>query len=73
MAGRIRQIIDEIIKQRARNDEVLAKIIKTRLILNGVNSDNFTSESTDDPAIITKLEMLAKDPKISRLSLSRRT
>ncbi len=60
MAGRIRQLIDEIIRERAGTNEVITKITKTRLLLKGIDSDIFTAESDDDPVIIARLEEYAK-------------
>lgn len=61
MAGKIRRMIDDILKQVAKGDPVLLKTTKTKLILKGINPDKFNSGSADDPAIIQKLSALAKD------------
>lgn len=56
MAGKIRQMIDSIIAQTATDNPVLERVIKTKMILKGINPAKFTPESDDDPAIIAKLE-----------------
>ena len=61
MAGKIRQMIDTVINQRAKDNEMLAGIIKTKLLLKGIDSNKFTPQSADDPAIISRLEALLKD------------
>jgi len=61
MPGRIKQIIDQIVRQRAGNDAVLVDTTKTKLILKGVNPDRFTVQSPDDPAVIEKLKIIATE------------
>jgi len=56
MAGKIKQMIDSIINQRAKENPMLVRVIKTKLILKGINPGKFTESSDDDPAIISKLE-----------------
>ncbi len=63
MAGRIKQLIDHIISQRAQNNPMLERVIKTKLILKGINPSKYTPESNDDPAIIEKLEKMMNDLK----------
>jgi hypothetical protein len=61
MAGKIKQMIDTIISQRAKDNTMLAGVIKTKLMLKGIDPSKFTSQSPDDPAIISKLEALMKE------------
>lgn len=61
MPGRIKQIIDQILKQRAGNDAVLVNTTKTKLILKGVNPDKYTAASADEPATIDKLKVIASE------------
>lgn len=58
MAGKIRQMIDQILNQRAKDNPMLERVIKTKLMLKGVNPKKYTLESPDDPAIIQKLERM---------------
>jgi hypothetical protein len=58
MAGKIRQMIDLIINQRAKDNPMLERVIKTKLMLKGVNPKKYTLESPDDPAVIQKLERM---------------
>ncbi len=58
MAGKIRQMIDLIIHQRAKNNPMLERVIKTKLMLKGVNPKKYDMESPDDPAILLKLERM---------------
>jgi len=63
MAGKIKKMIDSIIEQRAKDNAMLARVIKTKLILKGIDPSKFSAQSDDDPAIIRKLESLMKDFK----------
>ncbi len=61
MPGKIKQIIEHIVRQRAGNDAVLIDTTKTKLILKGINPDRFTVQSADDPAVIEKLKTIAAE------------
>ncbi len=61
MAGKIKQMIDMIIAQRAKDNPMLAGVIKTKLMLKGIDPNKFTPQSDDDPAILAKLDVVAKE------------
>jgi hypothetical protein len=63
MAGKIKQMIDTIIAQRTKGNTMLAGVIKTKLMLKGIDPNKFTAQSDDDPAIIAKLEAVVKELK----------
>lgn len=63
MAGKIKQMIDAIISQRAKDNPMLIGVIKTKLMLKGIDPNKFTAQSVDDPAVIAKLEAVIKDLK----------
>ena len=63
MAGKIKMMIDSIIEQRAKDNVMLQGVIRTKLMLKGIDPKKFTMQSDDDPAIISKLELLVKDLK----------
>ena len=63
MAGKIKQMIDMIIAQRAKDNPMLAGVIKTKLMLKGIDPNKFTPQSDDDPAILAKLDIVAKELK----------
>jgi hypothetical protein len=58
MAGKIREMIDSVIAQRAMGNPMMEKIIKTKLILKGVNPNKYTLQSDDDPLILEKIERM---------------
>jgi len=63
MAGKIRQMIDTIIIQRAKDNPMLERVIKTKLILKGINPNKYTLQSDDDPVILDKLEKMIRELK----------
>jgi hypothetical protein len=63
MAGKIKQMIDTIINQRTKDNPMLAGVIKSKLMLKGIDPGKFTATSDDDPAIIAKLEAVLKELK----------
>jgi hypothetical protein len=56
-------MIDYIIKQRAQDNPMLERVIKTKLILKGINPSKYNLQSDDDPVIIKKLEIMLNDLK----------
>ncbi|HOP40708.1 MAG TPA: hypothetical protein PLI53_06655 [Geobacteraceae bacterium] len=61
MAGKIKRLIDKIIAERSKGDEMLARIIRTKLILKGINPEKYSDQTDDDPAIIRQLEKVLQD------------
>jgi len=60
MAGKIQKMIHSILEQNASNNPMLARVIKTKMILKGINPARFSADSPDDPAIIAKLESMMR-------------
>jgi len=58
MAGQAKKMIDAIIEQRAKGSKVLEGVVKTKLILKGIDPKNFTATTPDDPAVMAKLHDL---------------
>jgi hypothetical protein len=56
MAGKIRQMIDFIIDHSAKDNPMMERVIKTKMILKGINPAKYTAQSEDEPSIISKLE-----------------
>jgi len=61
MPGKIKRLIDSIILQRTHDNPMLERVIKTKLILKGINPNKYTFESEDDPIIIAKLEKMMNE------------
>jgi hypothetical protein len=60
MAGKAKRLIDSIISQRSQGNPVVAKEVKAKFVLKGINPDAYSARTADDPAIIQKLEALAR-------------
>ena len=63
MAGKIKEMIDALVTQRAQGNSVLEGVVKIKLILKGIDPKIYTSDSPDDSAIIAKLEELMREFK----------
>jgi hypothetical protein len=61
MAGRIKQVIDTIITERANGNEVVAHATKTKLVLKGINPDKYSASSHDDPVVMQRLQKMAHE------------
>ncbi len=58
--GKTKLILDSIITQRSGGDPMIAKVIKTKLMLKGINPDAHSLDSPDDPNLVKKLLELAR-------------
>lgn len=61
MAGKIMQMIDEILRERSKGNEGIARAIRTKLMLKGIHPLKFDDFSYDDPMIIRKLEKMMQE------------
>lgn len=51
-------MIATLIDRRAKGDAVAAAGIRVRLLLRGIDADDWGPTSDDDPAVIAKLEQM---------------
>lgn len=61
MAGQIKRMLDSIVAQRSKGNPTLVSVIKTKLILKGLNPDKYSGASLDDPAVIDKVKAMAAE------------
>lgn len=61
MAGKIYNMIEKVISQKSKGNQIIAKSIKTKMILKGIAVDKYTPSSPDDPAVMQKIRDMAKD------------
>lgn len=59
MAGQIRRLLDAVIEQRAKGNETVGNLTKTKLILKGLDPDRYNAATPDDPAVISKVRAVA--------------
>lgn len=57
--GKTKLIIDSIITQRSGGDPTVAKMIRTKFMLKGINPDAFSLDTPDDPNLVKRLNDLA--------------
>ena len=65
MAGKIKELIDCILEQRAGTNQTLRNTTKVKLQLKGINVDEYTKASPDDTAVIEKLTEVAKQLNVT--------
>ena len=58
--GRAKKLLDAIILKRSRGIGAIAKAIKIKIALKGINPDNLTPDTPDDPVLLKKLLILAQ-------------
>jgi hypothetical protein len=61
ISGRIRQMIDKIVLERSKGNETIKKTTHAKLALKGLDVDRYDSFSPDDPAVIARLQEIAKE------------
>jgi hypothetical protein len=57
--GKTRQIIDRIISARSGGNPTIAKNVKTKLILKGINPDSYFDDTLDNPSTLEQLRQMA--------------
>lgn len=67
MAGKIREIIDQIIQERSKGNPAIAEMTKAKLILKGLNPNKFDEYSEDNPVIIENLINIAKQLNVNKI------
>jgi hypothetical protein len=61
MAGRVKQLIDELIDLRAGGNQGVAHFLKAHLMLNGIDPSRYTDSSEDDRQKELRLESMIND------------
>lgn len=61
MAGKIKRMIDHLIKEKSSQDPALAHSLNAKICLKGVIPKKFTEESPDDPVVIEKVNSIANE------------
>ena len=56
--GNIRTFIDKIISTYAQEDELIRKVIESRLFLNGIRAAEYNDETPDDIQVLSKLSSI---------------
>jgi hypothetical protein len=61
MAGKTKELIDQIIHQKSMGQSVIGKITITKLLLKGIDISKFTADTPDDPVMIAKVRAAGKE------------
>jgi hypothetical protein len=61
MGGQIKSLIDTIVEKRAGGDPLLERTTKTKLMLKGINVWKYSADSEDEPEVIERLKVIAKE------------
>ncbi|WP_206079393.1 hypothetical protein [Polyangium spumosum] len=61
MSGKVKQLIDAIVAHRSRGNPTMAGFVRAKLMLKGIDPAQYTDTSPDDPAVVRKLEALARE------------
>jgi len=61
MPGNVKRMIDSIVQQRAKGNPTLIASTRTKLILKGVNPDQFSDTSPDDAVMIGKVRAIGAE------------
>ncbi len=58
-------MITTFIERRSQGNAVAAAGVRVRLLLRGIDADDYGPTSEDDPVIIAKLEQMLSDPEMT--------
>ncbi len=61
MAGQVYNMIQKIVTQKSKGNQVIANSVKTKIILKGIPIDKYTPSSPDDAVAMQKLREIAKE------------
>jgi len=65
VAGKILEMINTIVEKRSGGSPMVARSIRARLVIKGIDVDAYTETSEDDPEVIAKLQQIAKELGVS--------
>ena len=61
MAGQIKYLIQQLINKRTGGDPGLVAPMKIKLIMKGVDPEQYTDSTPDSPAVIQRVITIAKE------------
>jgi len=59
VAGKISQIINKIVEERAKGSDTIRSTTRTKLLLKGINVSLYDEKSEDNSQVIEKLQQIA--------------
>jgi hypothetical protein len=61
MAGQIKRMLERIVDERGKGDDVLRMLTRAKLILKGFDPGRYTLTSPEDPATIARVKQVARE------------
>jgi len=61
MAGQVKKMLEAIVVERSKGDDVLAKLTRAKLILKGFDPARFTLTMPDDPDTVARVMRIARE------------
>ncbi len=62
LTGQIKLLLEQIVLVKSLGgDPILQKMTKVKLLMKGIQFNNFDENSPDDPELIEKISLIAKD------------
>jgi hypothetical protein len=61
MAGKVRALIDELIRVRTETSPSMAPFVRAHLMMKGIHPDAYDHSSPDDPEKVAALEAMIND------------
>lgn len=61
MPGKVKAMIDTIIAKRSQGNANLVAPLKIKLIMKGIDPDQWTDASPDDPVMMSRVQNAARD------------
>jgi hypothetical protein len=61
MAGKIKQMLDTIVRVRGKGNATHIAATRAKLILKGLSPDRFGPDSPDDPYVLNKVRDTARE------------
>ena len=61
MTGTAKKIVDKILEQKSQGNKTIRITTETKLILKGIDPNQFNSSTPDDPVVLEKLRRLASE------------
>lgn len=61
LAGRIKQLIEELVDLRTQRAPALAHFVRVHLVLKGIDPDAYTDKSPDEPDKVAMLEGMIRE------------
>lgn len=64
--GRTKRILDRILEQRSAEGPARTMALRTKLLLRGIDPENFTARTPDDPAVLRQVREIARRMGLSQ-------